>query len=90
MRTITISTSRTDAHAVLDIFEHSGVRIARQYDSRGPLSDWFYYVVTIEVGGKDFDFNSVADARRWIDSELHTDRDFDAMREWGIGRARAC
>jgi hypothetical protein len=91
MRTfiITPTSTRTDAHAVLDLIDYRGVTVSRQYDERGPSSDWFYYVVTVEMGGEEFDFNSVTDARRWIDGELDTDHGFDPMREWGITASRA-
>jgi hypothetical protein len=90
MRTLTITTARTDGHDVLDLIEYRGVTIARQYDKRGPAGEWFYYAVTVEWQGEECAFNSVTGARRFIEEELDTDVGFDKAREWGIGRNRAC
>jgi hypothetical protein len=72
--------------AVICITEHRGVNVVHQYDSRGPEHDMFYDFVTIEWKGEECDFNTVDDARRWIDSELDTDED-DYVRD---NRLRMC
>jgi hypothetical protein len=76
-------------HAVISIHSYRGVNVVQQYDNRGPESDEFYDLVTVEWHGEECVFNSTDDARDWIDSELDTDYDHDPVREWGTYRNRA-
>jgi hypothetical protein len=43
--------------------------------------------MTVEWHGETCDFNTVQDAKDWIDEEMDTDFDHDPIREWGtLGR----
>jgi hypothetical protein len=76
-------------HDVISITQHRGINVVHQYDLRGPESDEFYETVTIEWMGEECPFNTVDDAREWIDDEVDCDPDHDPVREWGITSSRA-
>ena len=65
---------------------HRHVRIAVETDRRGTE---YGECITVEWHGEACDFNTVEDAKAWIDSELDTDYGFDPIREYGIGASRA-
>lgn len=71
-------------NSVICIIEHQGVKVVHQYDKRGPSHDMYYEFITIEWHGAELDFNTVDDARNWIDDELDIDVGFSPMSEWGL------
>lgn len=62
--------TKFDGNAAITLIEHFGVTIAHQYDVRGPQHDDFYDLVTAELDGEECTFNTIDDARRWIDGQL--------------------
>jgi len=73
-------------HYALVITQHEGVNVVLQYDTRGPASDFYFHLVTVEWHGRELEFNEVDDARNWIDGEL-ADFGFDPAMEWSsLGR----
>lgn len=79
-----INDGNSNSNAVICIIEHQGVKVVHQYDKRGPSHDMYYEFITVEWHGAELDFNTVDDARNWIDSELDIDVGFDAQAEWGL------
>lgn len=80
-------------NSVICIIEHQGVKVVHQYDKRGPSHDMYYEFITVEwsatngssfAQGAELDFNTIDDARNWIDAELDIDVGFDAQAEWGL------
>lgn len=60
-------------------YKHHGYVIVHEYDVRG--AEWGE---SFTIDGIDGEFNSLDDARDWIDEELDVDTEFDAAREWGL------
>lgn len=62
--------TKFQGNAAITIIEHEGVSIVHQYDVRGPQHDDFYDLVTVELDGEECTFNTIDDARAWIDEQL--------------------
>jgi len=69
---------------MIQITTHRNIIITTETDTRG--AD-YGESITVEWHGETCDFNTVAEARNWIDSELDTDYDHDPVLEWSsLGR----
>jgi len=60
----------SDHNAAINIVEHHGLLIVHQWDKRGPNSDFWYDIVTVELDGTPCSFNTLDDAYTWINNEL--------------------
>ena len=80
--------TRTDVGHTLQIIEYRGILISRQFDTEAS------YLVTVELGGEDCDFNCLRDAIDFIEDELNAAdqrvyyrTQADLNREWSsLGR----
>lgn len=84
MRTISLNIiiDRMDAGLRLQVIDYRGVLITRQFGR-------YDYLVMVEWGGEEFDFNSVTDAVRWVEDVLNGEEQrryyrtqADLHREW--------
>lgn len=85
MRTISLNIiiDRMDAGLRLQVIDYRGVLITRQFSDAGD------YLVTVEWGGEECDFNRLVDAVRWVEDELNGEEQrryyrtqTDLHREW--------
>jgi hypothetical protein len=87
MRTISlnVTSDRNQAGLRMQVIEYRGILATRQFSDAGD------YLVMVEWGGEEFDFNHLSDALRWVEDELNGEdqrryyrSDADLHREWSV------
>lgn len=78
-----------DSNAAINITDYEGVLIAHQWDKRGPDSDFWYDLITIEIDGEEHQFNCLDDAhafiREYLDlGDVAEDHEEHRLRSWQL------